>query len=153
MKGRLHFSLSRGVTVASLVLLAVSISAFTSFSSNLLSLPSLGEPSKNLPLHNVGPPGVASLAKDKGKLKELISNLPLAFEANIGQVDQRVKFLSRGLASDLLLGSKEAMLRLRRSGTPLTFRDLEHGRGPYPISSANAVISSAKRREASAWSM
>ena len=122
MEGRLHFSLSRGVTVASLVLLAVSISAFTSFSSNLLSLPSLGEPSKNLRLHNVGPPGVASLAKDKGKLKELISNLPLAFEANVGQVDQRVKFLSRGLASDLLLGSKEAMLRLRRSGTPFTFR-------------------------------
>src|SRR6266508_1161858 len=120
MKG--NFNLSRGVTVASVVLLAASISAFRGFSSNQLLLPSLAEPSKNLPLHNVGPFGRASLAKDKGKLKELISNLPLAFEANIGQVDQRVKFLSRGVAADLLLGSNEAMLRLRRSGAPLTFR-------------------------------
>src|SRR6266404_7252949 len=122
MKGRPNFNLSRGVTVASMVLLAVSISAFGSFSSYLLLLPSSAEPSKNLPLHNVGPSGAASLAKDKGKFEELISNLPLAFEANIGQVDQRVKFLSRGVASDLLLGSKEAMIRFRRSGAPFTFR-------------------------------
>ena len=46
--------------------------------------------------------------------------LPLSFEANAGQTDQRVKFLSRGSGYTLFLTSNEAVLALRQtaSGKP-----------------------------------
>ena len=49
---------------------------------------------------------------------ELIANygkLPLSFEANQGQADARVKFLSRGRGGGLFLTSNEAVLELRKS--------------------------------------
>ena len=42
--------------------------------------------------------------------------LPLSFEANRGQSDSRVKFLSRGSGYSLFLTSNEAVLVLSRSG-------------------------------------
>jgi hypothetical protein len=40
--------------------------------------------------------------------------LPLAFEANQGQTDQQVKFLSRGRGYAPFLTGEEAVLRLRK---------------------------------------
>jgi hypothetical protein len=48
------------------------------------------------------------LAEDYGKL-------PLSFEANQGQVDTRVKFLSRGRGYSLFLTEDEAVLKLERA--------------------------------------
>ena len=42
--------------------------------------------------------------------------LPLRFEANRGQTDPRVKFLSRGSGYSLFLTSTEAVLKLQKSG-------------------------------------
>jgi hypothetical protein len=42
--------------------------------------------------------------------------LPLGFEANEGQTDQRVRFLARGSGYSLFLTSNEAVLALRRPG-------------------------------------
>jgi len=44
------------------------------------------------------------------------SELPLSFESNEGQVDQRVKFLSRGVGYTLFLTGDEAVLSLRAAG-------------------------------------
>ena len=41
------------------------------------------------------------------------ASLPLSFERNQGQTDQRVKFLARGLGYTLFLTSDEAVLALR----------------------------------------
>ncbi len=49
----------------------------------------------------------AAVAEDYGKL-------PLSFEANNGQVDDSVKFLSRGYGYTLYLTASEAVLSLRR---------------------------------------
>src|ERR1700750_3095135 len=42
--------------------------------------------------------------------------LPLSFEANQGQTDSRVKFLSRGQGYSLFLTQKEAVLALKKQG-------------------------------------
>src|SRR6516164_6180753 len=42
--------------------------------------------------------------------------LPLGFEANEGQTDQRVRFLARGSGYSLFLTSNEAVLALRKPG-------------------------------------
>jgi len=44
--------------------------------------------------------------------------LPLSFEANQGQSDNRVKFLSRGRGYSLFLTSTEAVLQLRIPARP-----------------------------------
>jgi len=48
------------------------------------------------------------------RISETYGKLPLHFEANQGQVDQRVRFLSRGSGYNLLLTSNEAVLTLSR---------------------------------------
>src|SRR5262245_40326214 len=47
---------------------------------------------------------------DSTKLKQLLADLPLAFELNKGQADRNVKFLARGPRAQLLLGSSRATL-------------------------------------------
>jgi uncharacterized repeat protein (TIGR01451 family) len=48
-------------------------------------------------------------------MTEAYSKLPISFEANRGQTDSRVKFISRGRGSTLFLTSSEAVLVLRKS--------------------------------------
>src|SRR5689334_8733426 len=47
--------------------------------------------------------------------------VPLSFEKNLGQVDSRVKFLSRGPGYGIFLTDREAILRLNHAG-PATVR-------------------------------
>src|SRR5207245_2832326 len=49
----------------------------------------------------------------QGKIVESYGKLPLSFEANEGQTDVRVKFLSRGAGYTLFLTSDEAIFSLR----------------------------------------
>lgn len=49
--------------------------------------------------------------------------LPLSFEANQGQIDSQVKFLSRGSNYTLFLTSTEAVLVLRRAGRRIQMDD------------------------------
>ena len=55
----------------------------------------------------------------KRKLLEGYGNLPLSFEANEGQTDPAVKFLSRGPGYTLFLTSSEATLSLRQGKSGL----------------------------------
>ena len=57
----------------------------------------------------------AEIRKDaKPRVLAAYGNLPLSFEANKGQTDSQVKFLSRGRAYTLFLTSTEAVLSLRK---------------------------------------
>src|SRR5438132_7095066 len=49
----------------------------------------------------------------QARLAESYGKIPLSFEANQGQTDPRVKFLSRGSGYTLFLTSDEAVLALR----------------------------------------
>src|SRR5882724_4451261 len=50
----------------------------------------------------------------RSRLLETYGKLPLAFEANQGQTDPQVKFVSRGTGYNLFLTATEAVLTLRR---------------------------------------
>jgi hypothetical protein len=55
---------------------------------------------------------------DSTAIADRYGKLPLSFEANEGQTDQRVKFISRGPGYDLFLTAAEAVLTLRRPQSP-----------------------------------
>src|SRR5207244_5053135 len=63
---------------------------------------------------------------DQKRLVESYGKLPLSFEANRGQTDPRVKFLSRGSGYTLFLAGDEAVLALRRQ--KLEARSQKQGR-------------------------
>src|SRR5437899_12415619 len=55
----------------------------------------------------------------QARLVDAYGKLPLSFEANQGQTDRRVKFLSRGSGYTLLLTGDEAVLALRSRQSPV----------------------------------
>ena len=82
--------------------------------------------------------------RESARLVANYGNVPLAFEANRGQTDQQVKFLSRGAGYSLFLTPTEAVLALHPSATgeqPLRkpgFRS--HAVGIGKIKSLGAVM-------------
>jgi hypothetical protein len=62
-------------------------------------------------------------AADRMKIQESYARIPLSFEANAGQTDSRVKFLSRGHGYTLFLTGNDAVLNLR---SPLSSRRGKH---------------------------
>ncbi|MDQ3011783.1 MAG: hypothetical protein M3X11_13875 [Acidobacteriota bacterium] len=54
-------------------------------------------------------------AAKKALIRENYGKLPLSFEANQGQTDRRVKFLSRGPGYTFFLTANEAVMELRRA--------------------------------------
>jgi len=63
------------------------------------------------------PATAASATVNETKLADAYGKLPLSFEANQGQTDRRVKFLSRGSGYALFLTGDEAVLALKK-GNP-----------------------------------
>ena len=59
-----------------------------------------------------------ALLAAKAQVQEAYGKLPLYFEANRGQTDSLVKFLSRGPRSTLFLTPTEAVLALRSGARP-----------------------------------
>ena len=51
--------------------------------------------------------------KERSEIARAYGRLPLSFEANLGQVDQRVRFIARGINYGLFLTANEAVLTLR----------------------------------------
>ena len=54
-------------------------------------------------------------AATKARLNEAYGQLPLSFEANVGQIDPQVDFISRGSGYTLFLTPREAVLALRNT--------------------------------------
>ena len=52
----------------------------------------------------------------KQKIAEEYGKLPINFEPNVGQTDERVKFMARGHGYSLFLTDAEAVLALRKQG-------------------------------------
>src|SRR5438045_3242012 len=115
---RLNSNFDRRVILAVIVFIAARFPTFRSGGSSS----SPGPASTNALLKSAIANEFAPPTSDRRKLDHLFGSLPMPFEANVGQADRRVKFLSRGVVSDLLLGSNEAMLRLRRSGSAISFK-------------------------------
>jgi archaellum component FlaF (FlaF/FlaG flagellin family) len=83
------------------------------------------------------PPGSARIVENYGKL-------PLAFEANQGQSDPQVKFLSRGAGYSLFLTSTDAVLTLRQTAEQKA--DVPGAKAPSPPDKASRESKSAVLR-------
>ena len=68
----------------------------------------------------------------RARVREAYSRRSLSFEANQGQTDEQVKFLTRGSGYTLFLTSSEAVLSLQRSSADTQTREPEV---PSPLSS------------------
>jgi hypothetical protein len=82
------------------------------FSTRLVDA-ALAEPPASKSNLSVPDPATSTAIADR------YGELPLRFEANEGQTDQRVKFLSRGQGYDLFLTATGAVLTLRKPQSPL----------------------------------
>ena len=80
-----------------------------------------------------------------GKPAVSYAKLPLSFEANQGQTDARVKFLSRGPGYTLFLTGDEVALELPESG----FRSQESGAGPSSGARCNGQLTTDNRQGSS----
>lgn len=70
----------------------------------------------------------------KEKAAEVYGGLPLGFEANYGQADPQVKYLSRVGGCNLYLTAKEAVLNLRGSTRALSYEGKHHSAIANPLS-------------------
>ena len=80
---------------------------------------SFEKPIENAALQGIEKPIAANLEKvpeaTAKKIQTSYFKLPLSFEVNEGQVDEQVKFLSRGSGYDLYLTPQEAVIATKRS--------------------------------------
>ena len=80
---------------------------------------------------------------DEGpRTTSLLTELPLRFEANMGQTDERVSFLTRGRGYTLFLTSNEAVFALQTAGSSDTVRMMLLGANPAPRVSGRGRLSS-----------
>src|SRR4051812_29801317 len=94
-KSAFSIRLFTGKTLAATTLMMASLAAF----GQVTKAPSLTVDKASVPV-------------EAAKMSATFSRLPLAFEANSGQSDPRVKFLSRGPGYGLFLTKNEAVLSL-----------------------------------------
>ena len=74
--------------------------------------------SEDVSTETATPASAAVPAPTEEQLERAYANLPLSFEATLGQTDAQVKFLSRGLGYTLFLTADEAVLSLGRPAEP-----------------------------------
>jgi hypothetical protein len=119
MRYHILFVLRRtGLMVAGCLLLfghASEISNSSAEDSSLKNAPTIASLAAGTEANVLDPATRASISESYGKL-------PLSFEANQGQVDNAVKFLSRGSGYTLFLTSTEAVLSLRRGSSKADLR-------------------------------
>lgn len=124
-----------------LALLALAIIASSLTWMGLRSSHNLGGTGPRAEKARVAPAAPATnLAEaNKQQIRATYARLPLAFEANQGQVDSEVKFLSRGNGYTLFLTSTEAVLSLAAPA-------LEPGSGPQNSSSTSGLAPNLKQK-------
>src|SRR5262245_55122597 len=104
-------SIRRVIASAVMLVGLLSLQASPSFTPRYLPTPVTAHPA------NRGIPGGAvppiANRQTRARVSEAYAKLPMRFEANSGQVDSRVNFLSRGQGYNLYLTPTESVLTLR----------------------------------------
>jgi Beta-propeller repeat/HYDIN/CFA65/VesB-like, Ig-like domain len=109
MRNQIAFGASFAAVVTAVAVLAGAGGAFQASSRNRGA--ALTRPARSIGSR-------ASRAAWQARIVAAYGRVPLAFEANRGQTDPRVRFLSRGPGYALFLGSGEAVLSLRARRGP-----------------------------------
>jgi hypothetical protein len=93
-----------------------------------------------------GAPGPQLPSANRAHIVQAYGRLPMSFEANEGQTDPRVKFLSRGSGYTLFLTGNEAVLALRSRESGATS---QNGKGPWSL--VGDQLHKAKTKEHGLW--
>src|SRR5262249_27828214 len=91
-----------------------------SFTPSTAATPESASPAEVVPQPPSGTP-LATAPSVTGPTASMVGQVPLSFEANLGQTDPSVQFLSRGSGSTLFLTPTAAVLSLQKTagvGTP-----------------------------------
>lgn len=85
----------------------------------------------------------------RGRIQANFAALPLAFEPNVGQNDQQVKYTARGNGYKLFLTSSEAIFKLHKRGGDSEVRDMMMNRriGPSGVRSGSRRRAQQKSKE------
>jgi hypothetical protein len=83
----------------------------------------------------------ASERDDKARLVGAYGQVPLGFEANRGQSDRRVRFLSRGSGYGVFVTQREVVLALGKPGDAAVLRMVPVGASPHARLTASARLS------------
>jgi hypothetical protein len=96
----------------------------------------------SFPAASAGPasPSQPTSPAQKARIAETYGKLPLSFEANTGQADKTVKFLSRGRGYGLYLTGNDAELTLCQAVSRAARPDLRRNPGPIPKSAACDIV-------------
>ena len=114
------------VVCLSTVLIALALTRQRSDPAFLGPNKSLGARAPETPLVRPSATSAANLSgASQPQLLASYARLPLSFEANHGQTDRQVKFLSRGSAYTLFLTSNETVLSLSKPATPVARRRID----------------------------
>ena len=87
-----------------------------------------------------GTPLAAEKTAAAARLVESYGRLPLSFEANQGQTDSQVKFLSRGPGYSLFLTGDEAVLALRKPSSAATSSSNQNLAFGKPLLAATTIV-------------
>ena len=101
--------------------------------SRQLAAPLDGEAQRS-PQAKASAPNPKPSQAEQARVNSAYGKLPLSFEANQGQTDRRVRFLSHGSGYSLFLTPHEAVLSLRAGKTPRTWSKAP-GTAPFPADS------------------
>ena len=105
-------SLKQKIFVACLVFSGL-LGLYWSDPATLVSAKHAGDSTNNHP-ESAGAPGQL---RGESFLREFTAKLPLSFEQNVGQLDNRAKFSARGAGYNLFLTSTGALLELRKNNS------------------------------------
>jgi hypothetical protein len=99
----------QGTTIAITLLVALAVSGVICFFRNPMTEAARSRKNNTLVSGRPAPDEAT-----RARITEAFGKLPMSFEANEGQTDEKVKFLSRGSGYTLFLTSTEAVLSLSR---------------------------------------
>ena len=103
-----------GITLGGITLVAVIVVAVLLIAGTPASLrPALASSSRNMAAPTT--PAAAITPATRARVNATYAALPLAFEANQGQVDPQVKYLARGNGYTLFLTANDAVISLYSS--------------------------------------
>jgi len=88
-------------------------------------------------------PGLVPDARSEARFATNLLRTPLTFEANQGQTDERIKFLSRGRGFTLFLAGNQALLALRKNAALYGGADL---RGPWSSAKMRNSVSTDREK-------
>ena len=90
--------------------------------------------------------GLVPDSRSQARFATNLGRIPLSFEANQGQTDERIKFLSRGRGYTLFLAGNQAVLALRKNRARGSLSSQAGLRGPWSLGGMRNSVSTDREK-------